>query len=64
MWNEKSYYSQGEKKLENSVELTQNLQVTASENTNNSEIEAKSIEEENKISEEVTAETSEKEVKE
>ena len=50
--------------MENSVELTQNLQVTASENTNNSEIEAKSIEEENKISEEVTAETSKKEEKE
>ena len=50
--------------MKNTVELTQDLQVIASENTNNSEIEVKSIEEENKISEEVTAESSEKEEKE
>lgn len=49
--------------MENSVELTQTSQVIASENTNNSEIETKSIEE-NKISDEVTTEISEKEEKE
>ncbi|MBR4569087.1 MAG: hypothetical protein IKO19_00260 [Candidatus Riflebacteria bacterium] len=48
--------------MENSVELTQTSQVIASENTNNSEIETKSIEE-NKISDEVTTEKEEKETK-
>ena len=52
--------------MENSTELCENVSVTASENTNNSEIESKTIEEENKMSEEVTAnlsEIKEKEVK-
>ena len=52
--------------MENSTELCENVSVTASENTNNSEIETKTIEEENKMSEEVSAnlsEIKEKEIK-
>lgn len=52
--------------MENSTELCENVSVTASENTNNSEIESKTIDEDNKMSEEVTAnlsEIKEKEVK-
>ncbi len=52
--------------MENSIELCENVSVAVNENANNSEIETKSIEEENKTSEEVTAnfsETKEKEVK-
>ena len=52
--------------MENSIELCENVSVTASENTNNSEIESKTIDEDNKMSEEVTAnlsEIKEKEVK-
>ena len=52
--------------MENSTELCENVSVTLSENANNSEIEAKTIEEENKMSDEVskeTSETKEKEVK-
>ena len=51
--------------MENSIELCENVSVIPSDDTNNSEIETKSIEEENKMSEEVSAnlyEIKEKEV--